>query len=58
MNTRKWKECDERDKRFWYCSYCWAVIWYEWYKNDNNVPFLNFEEWCKESEELGEPLAG
>ena len=54
----KWEECDERDKRFWYCSYCWTTIWYEWHKNDNDVPLLSYEDWCKEPKILGEPLAG
>lgn len=47
-----WDECDELCKQFWYASYC-ADIWYE---NGDNAPYLTYEEWCNESEELGEPL--
>ena len=47
-----WNECDELCRRFWYESYC-ADIWNE---NGENVKPLSYEEGCKESEELGEPL--
>ena len=52
MSLFKWEETDELVRRWAYESYC-ADIWYE---NGDNAPVLSYEEWCKESEELGEPL--
>ena len=46
-----WNECDELSKRFCYESYC-ANIWYE---NGDKATPMTYEEWCSESEKLGEP---
>ena len=46
-----WNECDELSKRFCYESYC-ADIWYE---NGDEATPMTYEEWCSESEKLGEP---
>lgn len=52
LDWMKWEDCDELTKRWCYESYC-ADIWYE---NGDNAPLLSYEEWCEESEKLGEPL--
>ena len=47
----EWDTCDESLKRSWYEAYC-SDIWYE----HGDVKPLSYEQWCKESKKLGEPL--
>lgn len=47
----EWNELDELVKQWAYMSYC-ADVWYE---NGDNAKHMTYEEWCKASEELGEP---
>ena len=47
-----WSELTEEAKRNCYESYRGDI----WYENGDNAPYMSYEEWCKESEEFGEPL--
>lgn len=47
-----WKEYSELDRRACYESYVADTI----YENGDRAQCLTYEEWCKESEELGEPF--
>jgi len=48
----KWEELSNEQKQECYMSYCEDVR-YEW--GDRAKP-MSYDEWCKESEELGEAL--
>lgn len=52
MDWKDWKEYSESDRRACYESYVADVI----YENGDRAQYLTYEEWCKESEEFGEPL--
>ena len=49
----EWDKCNnEFDRRICYAAYCEDI----WYENGNREKPLSYEEWCKESEKLGETL--